>query len=131
MMFEPAVTVADPVFETERSADWLAVTVVVEELLAGLESALPELMAAVFEVVVPLATAGSSFTTRLNTDDAPGARVAAVQVIVPVAPMPGVAQTNAGPLVCDSETKVTFAGSGSLRDNVVAVDGPPLVTVMV
>ncbi len=52
------------------------------------------------------------------------------QETVPVPPAAGVAQMNAGPVGCDSETKVMFGGSVSFITTVAASEGPLFVTVM-
>ena len=53
------------------------------------------------------------------------------QLTVPVPPAAGVVHEKAGPVVCDSETKVVFAGTVSVRAALAAFDGPLFVNVTV
>ena len=61
-----------------------------------------------------------------NVAVAPEASEAMLQEIV--AP---VVQVNVGPVVCISETNVVPAGSVSVQETLVAVDGPAFETVIV
>jgi hypothetical protein len=64
-----------------------------------------------------------------NVAEALGANVTSEQVIVPVPPTEGVVQEKSGPVDCDSETKVVFAGMVSVSETFAAFDGPPFVNV--
>ena len=62
----------------------------------------------------------------MNAAVAPLTNDAMVQVIVPVPFAGGVAQLNAGPLVCESDAKVVFGGNTSVREVLAASLGPLL-----
>src|SRR5258705_5134265 len=96
----------------------------VEAPLPGVGSVVVDVAFAVL-LIVPV-VAGATCITKVNVAEAPDASEAIVQVIVPVAPTPGVAQLNVGPLVCDSETKVVPGGVVSVSENDAASDGPAL-----
>lgn len=102
----------------------------VEVLLAGFGSEEAVVTLAVFAIVAPAAP-GLMWTVMENVADAPFASDASEQLTLPVPPTEGVVQENTGPVVCDSETKVVFAGTASVRETLPAKDGPPFVSVMV
>ncbi len=70
-------------------------------------------------------------TTSVKVAVAPAARVALVQVTVPVPPIAGVVQVNVGPALWLSETKVVLVGIVSLQLTPWASDGPLFATVIV
>src|SRR2546423_23193 len=98
----------------------------VELLFAVFGSLVVELTFAVFVMVVPVAVPALMFTVRLNVALAPALSEAMLHATV--AP---VVQLNVGPDVCVSETNVVFAGSVSVHETVVAVDGPAFAAVIV
>src|SRR6266542_1769334 len=122
--------VAGPLFVTERSA--FAPTTAAEEalLFARFESGVVDATVAVFVTVVPSGIEAEKFTTSVNVVALPAAREAIEQLTVPEAPTAGVVQLKRGPL-CPSDTKVVFAGNGSLSVTAAASDGPPFATAMV
>src|SRR5437867_5212865 len=69
--------------------------------------------------------------TKVNVADAPAAKDAIVQLIVPVAPTAGALHANDGPAVCIAETKVVPVGTTSDSATVAASLGPPLLTLTV
>src|SRR5207244_2212237 len=75
----------------------------------------------------PLTANSVSLTVRVKAAVAPLANEAIVQVTVPPAPGGGVVQTKTGPLVWLRETKVRWAGRGSLRETAAASLGPLFV----
>jgi hypothetical protein len=105
----------------------VTLAVLLPELLSGV---LLETLA-VFVILEPVAVPELTFTTKLKVAVAPAARVALVQVTVPVPPAAGVVQVKVGPAVWVSDTKVVFVGMGSLSWTLCASDGPALLTVMV
>jgi hypothetical protein len=125
----PAVAAAGAVLTIETSALWVTVVLTIELFAPGPGSLVVEATLAVFEIV-PVAP-GLMLTVIENVAEAPLANDASVQVIVPVPPTDGVLQENTGPVVCDSETKVVFAGTASVSETLCAFDGPLLVTVTV
>jgi hypothetical protein len=127
--FDPGVTVAAAVLVTDTSEETETVAVVVAELLPGVGSVVVAETVAVL-ATVPEAPEGT-FTTRESVAEAPAARVAPVQLTVPLAPTAGVVQVKAGPAVWVEETNVVPAGSGSLMTTACASLGPALATVIV
>ena len=124
MFWPPKADGADAVFTTLRSAGVMAVDAVAV-LFAGFGSVVVELTVAVF-AVEPL-----TVITIWNVADAPAERVPIEQVTVPCAPGAGLMQLNVGPAVCDSETNVLPAGSGSVIVTFSASLGPRFVTMIV
>jgi hypothetical protein len=129
VMFAPASSKGEAVLTTPMSALVVSVVVAVELLLLALGSGDVVVTLAVL-LIVPVALE-LIWTVTENVAEAPLISVASMQVIVPVPPAEGVVQENAGPVVCDSETNVVFAGSTSARVTEVASDGPLFVTAMV
>ena len=80
---------------------------------------------------VPSAVVASTFTMSVNVTDIPAGSVAMLQLTVPVPPTAGVLQVKAGPPFWASETKVVFAGIGSLTETLWAALGPALAMVRV
>jgi hypothetical protein len=121
--FEPAVTLAGPVFAIATSADVPAVVDAVEVLLPALGSAVVLLTVAVFEIVDPFAMPALAFTVSVIVA-APALTIVPrlqVTVAVPVqVPCDGVAATND-----------VFAGSVSETDTASASDGPLFATLSV
>src|SRR5258708_6134683 len=84
---------------------------------------------AVSVMFVPLGVLELTWTMTVKVAEAPAARLAAAQLIVPVPPAAGVVQAKAGPLVSVSETKVVLLGMLSVSSAFWASEGPLLVTV--
>src|SRR5947209_4387241 len=85
-------------------------------------------------IAVPVARPALARTTTLRVADAPAAKgVPAVAVTVPVVPTGGRSKENVVPLppLCVADTKVVFAGVGSVTFTPWAAPGPPLLTVTV
>jgi hypothetical protein len=78
------------------------IAVVVAVLFPAAGSAVVVATLAVFATLLPLGVEDASRSTIENVADAPGAKVAIVHVIVPVAPTLGLPQVKAGPTVHDS-----------------------------
>src|SRR4051794_5987015 len=97
-------------------------------LFSLFESSVAEETVTTFVKVVPSGVAGGICAVKVKSALAPAARLAMVQLIVPLVPAGGVVQLNAGPLFCVAETKVIPAGSGSLTTTLDAASGPMLVT---
>jgi hypothetical protein len=128
-MLVPAVADAGPLLVMVRSAVDVTVVFAVALLLPGLVSAFgPEIVAVLLRVPEAL---GSMFAVSVNCALAPEAKLPMEQVTLPLLPILGVLQTNAGPVFCTIETNVVPAGSGSL--NVVGDEGsgPLFEAVMV
>ena len=107
---------------------WLAcatVTFAVALLFEGLGSVMDEEPMSVSVMTVPVAVPAFTFVTSVNEAVEPAARVAMLQVTVPVAPTAGVEQLHAAGLV--SETKVVLVGIASVKVTVVAAAGPLFV----
>jgi hypothetical protein len=132
VMSEPAVTGSGrSVLVTERSGTLLTVPAVEALLLARFGSVEVVLTDAVFVMIDPPGAAAFTVTVMLNVADAPEAKEAIVQLMVPVPPKGGFVQLKAGPPTCAVETKVVPAGTGSLRTTVCASPGPALFTTTV
>src|SRR5258706_2655534 len=100
----------------------VTVVVAVDELLAGMESVVALLIVVVLLSIVPSATPELTFTVNVKSSAAPTARLAMVQVTVPVPPTAGVAQVH--PSGEESETNVVPVGTVSVKLTVSAVSGP-------
>ncbi len=85
---------------------------------------------ATFAMVLPLAAEAAAAITNEKVAGPLGDSDPIVQVIVPVPPAGGVEQVNMGPAVWDAETNVIPAGTASVSETVVALDGPLFVTVL-
>src|SRR3979490_3115323 len=111
-MLLPAVTGSGvPTLVTLRSA-WPAVPtamLTVAALSPGTVSRVVVATVAVSEMIVPAAVPAFTFTTTWKLVTVPGARVAMVHVMLPVAPTAGV--TQAHPTGVVAETNVVFAGT--------------------
>jgi len=90
----PALTVAGPVFVTERSALCVTVVAAPEELFAALVSKLE----VVTDAVLVYADALPVSIDRVNWAEAPFASAAKVQATRPFAPANGTLQEAAGPV---------------------------------
>ena len=107
---------------------WLAcatVTFAVALLFEGLGSVMDEEPMSVSVMTVPVAVPAFTFVTSVNEAVEPAARVAMLQVTVPVAPTAGVVQLHEPGLA--RETKVVFVGIASVKLTVMAVAGPLFV----
>src|SRR5262245_48353365 len=114
---EPPTAVADDACGATVGAALLTVVEAVASLFAGEGSSWPAATDAVFEIT-PAAVA---VTTTDAVAVAPEATIPSVHVTVP---------TRCEHVPCDGValTTVTPAGSGSLRDTLVAGSGPALLT---
>lgn len=97
VMLLPAITgLGDAAFVIARSAVFAAPTIVttVAVLFARLGSFVPEVIASVSVICVPVAVPVFTFTTTVNVavPDAPAGTSGFVQVMFPVPPKPGVVQ---------------------------------------
>src|SRR5438132_84560 len=103
--------------------------VTLAELLPGLGSVVAEAAVAVLVIIVPLAVLASTLTTTVNDSVSPYGAVARAKTRVPVPPtaMLSVRDQPAGK---DADTKVVWAGSGSLTVTVCASFGPALAKVI-
>jgi hypothetical protein len=106
------------------------VVLAVALLLPLFESVAVELIVAVLEIGPPGAE-GDTRATMVNEAELLAVNVASVQLTAPPEPAAGVVQVNVGPLFCVTETKVVFAGSGSLMTVLGALDGPAFATFSV
>jgi hypothetical protein len=111
------------------SASARTVVLAVALLLPVLESAVVELTVAVFEIVVPSAVSGLTWTTRMKVAVVPLASEPVVHVTVPVDPTAGVVHVQSVGAAID--WNVVCAGSGSVIVTLAAALGPALLTVMV
>ena len=102
--------------------------VAVALLLAAFGSVVVVATVAVLERTVAAATEAPTFTTSVNTA-LPGAKLALVHEMLPLAPTAGVVHDQ--PPAEASETKVVPAGRLSASDAAAALLGPALATVMV
>lgn len=99
-------------------------------LFAGFGSVAADDALAVLVIVVPLAVAGSTRTTRVNVAAvAPAVRPGMVHDTVPVAPIAGLVQVQ--PFGAASERNVVLDGTLSVRVTSATLLGPLLVTPMV
>jgi flagellar hook assembly protein FlgD len=128
--FVPALTGSGvAIFVADMSADPLpTVVVAVAVPLAGAGSAVVDVTVAVFDSTVDRGTDGPTATTSVKTA-LPTPNDAFVHEIAPVAPTAGVVHDQ--PAGDESDTNVVSAGSVSASAAVLALLGPPLVTVMV
>jgi hypothetical protein len=99
---------------------------VVVLLLAELGSVVEEETVEV-AVIVVAAIEEATFTTTIMLEDAPEAKLASVQVTVPVAPTAGVVQVQ--PAGAEIEANVVFVGTTSVKVAFVELAGPLFVTV--
>src|SRR5437879_7823448 len=99
--------------------------VTLAELLPGLGSVVAEAAVAVFVIIVPLAVLASSLTTIRKDACSPLAAVASAKTTVPVPPG-ATASLRDQPAGKDADTKLVWAGSGSLTVTVWASLGPKL-----
>ena len=114
----------------DRSAVASAIVVTaVELLLPGFGSDDDDVTVAVL-LLGPVGAATAICTTMAKVAEVPAVSVAMEQETVPVPPDGGLMQMKAGPVNCDSETKVVFGGSVSVMVTVAASDGPLFVTLM-
>src|SRR5262249_47958874 len=81
---------------------------------------------AVSAIIVPFGVPAVTFTTNVKLATAFGAKVAIVQVRLPVPPTGGSVQAH--PAGVTAETKVVFVGTASVKLTVAALPGPLLVT---
>jgi|ERR1700677_19835 hypothetical protein len=126
-MLFPAVTgLGVPLSVTARSQIVVTGVAVVVLLLAELGSAVEEETVEV-AVIVVAAIEDATFTTTIMLADAPEARLASVQVTVPVAPTAGVVQVQ--PAGAEIDAKVVLVGTTSVKTAFVELAGPLFVTV--
>jgi len=130
-MLLPALTgLGAAEFDTTRF-DWVlraTTSVAVALLFARLGSVIAEVTEAVSLICVPAAVNAFTFNTTVNVEE-PGAKLASVQLMVPVAPIAGVVHVQPVGVVID--WKVVFVGVVSVMLAVVAVLGPLFVTTCV
>src|SRR5436189_133484 len=105
-MLFPAMIVAGAVLTTAMSADVLTVVLAVLVLFPGVGSVVVVVTVAVLESVLPLVVPALTVATTLNVAVAPAFRVERELVML----LPILLKVNAGPAVCDCETKVVPAG---------------------
>src|SRR6266496_4844684 len=108
---------------------FLTVVVSVAELSPVSGSNVLELIEAVFEILVPSATAAPTLTTSVKSAE-PTPKLGFVQPIAPVPPTAGVVpqvQPTGGVI----DLNVVFVGTVSDKAALEAVSSPPLVTVIV
>lgn len=118
----------DALFVIERSDSEVdTVLVAVEELFALFGSVVADVAVAVLLMVVPLAAAAFTCTTRLKAADDPARTVPFVAVTVPEAPTAGVVLAH--PAGAVNDTKVVLGGRASLNETVVASLGPLFIRV--
>ena len=126
-MLFPAVTgLGVPLSVTARSQIVVTGVAVVVLLLAELGSAVEEETVEV-AVMVVAAIEDATFTTTIILAEAPEARLASVQVTVPVAPTAGVVQIQ--PAGAEMDAKVVLVGTTSVKVAFVELAGPLFVTV--
>src|SRR5690348_16347645 len=101
----------------------------------AVRAAAPVAVAVTVAVIgVPVGRPALARTTTLRVADDPAPRVAAVAVTDPVLlPTGGRSRVNVVPVppLCVADTKVVFAGVGSVTFTAWAAPGPPLLTVTV
>src|SRR5205823_3546612 len=124
-----AVAAEEAVFTTETSALPVPVVTTDDVLLTAFGSVLDAVMLAVFVMAAPTAP-GLMWTVIENVAEV-RASDAIVQVTMPLPPTAGVVQEKIGPVDCDAETNVVFAGTASVSETLAAFDGPLFVTVIV
>src|SRR5437588_4524710 len=114
-MFWPASTgLGLPVLLVMTRSACVPTVVMAElELLPGLGSAVAEAAVAVLVITVPFMVLASTLTTIRKDASSPLATVAFAKTMVPVPPT-GVASVRDQPAGKDADTKVVWAGSGSL-----------------
>ena len=126
-MLFPAVTgLGVPLSVTARSQIVVTGVAVVVLLLAELGSAVEEETVEV-AVMVVAAIEDATFTTTIILAEAPEAKLASVQVTVPVAPTAGVVQIQ--PAGAEMDAKVVLVGTTSVKVAFVELAGPLFVTV--
>lgn len=114
---------------TERSAEPTpTVVVAVPVSLPAFGSVVVDAPVAVFVMIVPEASAGSTATTRVKTAF-PTPRLAIEQLMAPVPPTAGAVHDQ--PPGDESDMNVVPAGTVSVRVTVAALLGPAFVSVMV
>ena len=127
MILLPAVTgLGVPLSVTAKSQMVVTGVAVVVLLLAELGSVVEEETVEV-AVIVVAAIEEATFTTTIMLADAPEAKLASVQVTVPVAPTAGVVQVQ--PAGAEIEANVVFVGTTSVKVAFVELAGPLFVTV--
>jgi hypothetical protein len=110
----------------QSSAAVPTVVVAVAVLFAMLGSVDVAVIVAVFVMTVVLGVPALTLTTRVNEALAPAARLAMVQVTVPVPPTAGVEHDQ--PAARVNDTNVVLGGTASLSATLVAPDGPEFET---
>src|SRR5262245_18693 len=136
MMSSPLVpfSVSDPFVPlmalamAHSSAAVPTVVVAVAVLLAALGSMDVAPTDAVFVMTVAFAVPALTLTTRVNEALAPEARLARVQLTVPVAPTAGVEHDQ--PAAEVSDTNMVLFGTTSLSVRLVAPNGPAFETLI-
>lgn len=129
MRFVPAVAAAAAVLTIETSALPVPVVATDDVLLPGFVSVLVAVTLAVFPIAAPAAPGLTWTVIEKVADVRPSDAI--VQVTVPVPPGGGLVHAKAGPVDCDSETNVVFAGTASVSETLAAFDGPLFVTTIV
>ena len=114
---------------TARSADPATVVVAVALLLPIEGSVVGEETVAVLVIVLPLAAAGLTVTTSVNTELAIGIVPRVEQAIVP--PLPTAGKVHDQPPGDVSDANVVPTGNVSVMDAEAATLGPALLTVIV
>jgi hypothetical protein len=110
----------------------VAVVVAVAELLPPFGSLVLLDAVAVFVMIVPSRVLALTATTIVKVAEAPEARLAVVQVIVPVrAPLLLGGLVQLQPAAPEFETNFVLIGTVSLKLTSVALDGPLLATITV
>jgi hypothetical protein len=102
------------------------VVVAVAVLFAVLGSVDVAVIVVVFVMTVVLGVPAVTLTTRVKEALAPAARLAMVQLTVPVAPTVGFEHDQ--PAAWVNETNVVLGGTTSLSTRLVAPDGPEFET---
>ena len=128
-MVPPTATCAGlPLLVTARSQEMPTVVFTLAVLLSVLGSLVDDVTEAV-SATVPAGILEATFTPIMISADAPDARVAIVQLTLPVAPTAGVVQVQ--PAGVDTEAKVVLPGIASVKLTEEAEAGPLFVTVCV
>src|SRR5262249_33448074 len=116
---------------TARSAWVLTVVIALAWLLSELASCVVALLTlTVLVMTVLLGVLGLTWTTKVKTSEAPGARLGLVAVTWPVPPGRGVPAPAVQPSGTMNETNVVLFGVASVRLTFCEMSGPPLVTVI-